>query len=413
MPLYLYKAADSSGKIIKGTLEGAKESDVAGQLQDMGCIPIHIRPVKKGWISLYLPMLKRWAPSIIPSLDRISRKEVILFTQDMATLLGAGLPVDRALTVLMNAAETQGLKDMIGNILKDVQGGSDLSDALTKHPGTFSRFYINMVRAGEMGGVLEAVLKRMGDFMEASQDMREYIISAMIYPLFLVSVGGASIIIMLTFVIPRFSIIFSDMGQTMPLSTRIILDLSQIMRTYWWIMLLLFGTAWFFAKRYIDTPSGRLKTDRYLIDAPLIGRLIRMLEVARFTRALGTLMNSGVPILKSLGLIKEIAGNKVVANSLETTYDRVKEGERLSKPLAESGIFPSLAIQMVVIGEETGKLTEMLIKVAETYEKTLKNLIKRLINLLEPAMILFMGLVVGFIVISMLMAVFSMNDLPF
>ncbi len=413
MSLYLYKAADSSGKIIRGTLEGAKESDIAGQLQDMGCIPVSIKPVKKGRADLCFPILNQWISSAVPSLNRISRKEVLLFTQNMATLLGAGLPVDRALIVLMNAAENQKLKDMTDKILKAVQGGSNLSDALAKYPGTFSRFYINMVRAGEMGGVLEPVLKRMGDFMETSQDMREYIISAMIYPLFLLFAGGASIIIILTFVIPRFSIIFSDMGQAIPLSTRIILGLSQTVKTYWWIILILLGAVWFFAKRYIDTPSGRLKADRYLIDAPLIGRLVKMLEVARFTRALGTLMNSGVPILNSLNLIKEMATNKVVANGLKTIYDRVKKGERLSRPLAESEIFPSLAIQMIAIGEETGRLTEMLTKVAETHEKALKTLIKRLTNLLEPVMILFMGLVVGFIVISMLMAVFSMNELPF
>jgi len=413
MSLYLYKAADSSGKIIRGTLEGAKESDIAGQLQDMGCIPVSIKPVKKGRADLCFPILNQWISSAVPSLNRISRKEVLLFTQNMATLLGAGLPVDRALIVLMNAAENQKLKDMTDKILKAVQGGSNLSDALAKYPGTFSRFYINMVRAGEMGGVLEPVLKRMGDFMETSQDMREYIISAMIYPLFLLFAGGASIIIILTFVIPRFSIIFSDMGQAIPLSTRIILGLSQTVKTYWWIILILLGAVWFFAKRYIDTPSGRLKADRYLIDAPLIGRLVKMLEVARFTRALGTLMNSGVPILNSLNLIKEMATNKVVANGLKTIYDRVKKGERLSRPLAESEIFPSLAIQMIAIGEETGRLTEMLTKVAETHEKALKTLIKRLANLLEPVMILFMGLVVGFIVISMLMAVFSMNELPF
>jgi general secretion pathway protein F len=412
MPLFSYKAADSSGKIVKGSLDARDESEIVGQLQDMGCIPIRIMSVQKSRPGSFFS-LPGSISSLIPSLNRIPTKDIMLFTQDLSTLLGAGLPVDRTLAILKNVTERPVLKEIISDILKDVQGGSDLSEALLKHPRAFSKFYVNMVRAGESGGVLEPVLERLGVFLETSHDLKEYIISSMVYPLFLVFVGGISIIIMLTFVIPKFSIIFSDMGQAMPLSTQLLLGFSGILRDYWWVMAGALGLTWFFTVRYLKTPVGRLRVDRYLIEAPFIGRLIVMVAVARFARNLGTLTRSGVPILQALKLVKEIVGNKVIVEKLAQAYEMVKEGERLSRPLAESNMFPSLAIQMISVGEETGKLDVMLLRVAENYEKAVKNMIKRFISFLEPAMILAMGLVVGFIVISMLMAVFSMNELPF
>jgi type II secretory pathway component PulF len=270
-----------------------------------------------------------------------------------------------------------------------------------------------MVRAGEAGGVLEAVLSRLGEFLESAQELKDYIKSAMVYPIFLVSVGGLSIIILLTFVIPKFSIIFSDMGQTLPLSTRFLLGTSHLLQSYWWAILLVLGTGYFFLRKYLKTPAGRLKFDRKKMKFPLVGELIKKVEVARFARTLGTLTKSGVPILQALMLVKDILGNKVVSRAMENVYARVKEGDRLSKPLRDTGIFPPLAIQMITVGEETGRLDSMLLRVAESYEKMVRSMVKRLISLLEPAMILFMGLVVGFVVVSMLMAVFSMNEMPF
>jgi general secretion pathway protein F len=270
-----------------------------------------------------------------------------------------------------------------------------------------------MVRAGEAGGVLEAVLGRLAAFLETSQDLRDYIKSALVYPLFLVLVGGVSIIILLTFVIPKFSIIFSDMGQSIPMSTQFLLGLSDVLRTYWWAIFGILGLAYFLLRRYLNTPEGRLKMDRRKMTLPVAGDLVKKIEVARFARTLGTLTKSGVPILQALNLVKDIMVNQVIANSMEEICDRVKEGERLSRPLSDMGVFPSLAIQMITVGEETGKLDSMLLRVADNYEKVVKNMVKRFVSLLEPAMILGMGLVVGFIVISMLMAVFSMNEMPF
>jgi len=310
-------------------------------------------------------------------------------------------------------AEKEKVKEVVGDILKTVQGGGYLSDAMAKHPKIFSKFYVNMVRAGEAGGVLESVLERLGAFLESSQDLKDYIKSALVYPLFLVFVGGASIIILLTFVIPKFSVIFSDMGQAIPFSTRFLLGLSEVLRAYWWVILGGLGAIFFFLRRYLITQAGRLRLDRNKLSLPIAGELVKKIEVARFARTLGTLTKSGVPILQALVLVKDIIGNRVIAKSMEKVYERVKEGDKLSKPLSDSGIFPSLAIQMITVGEETGRLDSMLLRVAENYEKMVKDTVKRFISLLEPAMILAMGLVVGFVVISMLMAIFSMNEMPF
>jgi len=410
MGAYTYKATDSAGVIYKGVLDAESEKEVVVKLHDMGYIPIRITASGgSGAGVLNFDIGSRFGML----LRRVATKDVMLFTQDLATLLEAGLPVDRALSVLIDVAEKKQLKDIIADVLKAVQGGSYLSDALAKYPRAFSDFYVNMIRAGEAGGVLEAVLIRLGEFLESSQELQDYIKSALVYPVFLLLVGGVSIIVLLTFVIPKFSIIFSDMGQTLPLSTAILLAFSQYARQFWWVGVIVVGLAVYGYRRFRGRPEGRLKIDQLSMRIPMVGHLVKMVEVARFARTLGTLIKSGVPILEALRLVTEIIGNKVVAGSLALVYDRVKEGDRLSSPLAAAGIFPSLAIQMITVGEETGRLDQMLLKVADNYEKTVRNLVKRLISFLEPAMILLMGLVVGFIVISMLMAIFSLNDMPF
>ncbi len=409
MPVFSYKAADASNKIIKGTLEAADERGAAGRLQDMGYIPIKIDAAGAGRKTLNMNI----SDGLASVFSRVSNKDVMLFTQDLSALLEAGLPVDRALTILIDVTENRKFQEIIREILKAVQGGVYLSDAMGRFPKAFSEFYVSMIRAGEAGGVLEAVLERLGIFLESSQDLKDFIKSALVYPIFLVFVGGVSIIILLTYVIPKFSIIFSDMGQAIPWSTMVLLKSSEILKSYWWVILGSLITGVWLLIQYSKTPGGRLKIDRLKMRAPVAGELIKKIEVARFTRTLGTLIRSGVPILQALDLVKGIIGNKVIAGAMERINERVKSGERLSKPMGDNRLFPSLAVQMITVGEESGRLDEMLLRVADNYEKVIKNLVKRFISFLEPAMILLMGLVVGFIVISMLMAVFSMNDLPF
>ena len=408
MPLYSYKATDSSGKTVQATLEAVDEGTAVSKVQAMGYIPIRVGPAgsEKRFLDLDLGGVFQSA------FKRVTGKDVMLFTQDLATLLEAGLPVDRALSILIHVSENDKFKQIVRDILKFVQGGGYLSDAISKYPRVFSAFYTNMIRAGEAGGVLEAVLKRLGDFLETSQDLKDYVKSALVYPVFLVCVGGLSIIILMTYVIPKFSIIFSDLGGSMPLSTQLLLSTSDLLRSYWWVLLLIVVGGYIGFRKYQKTPRGRKKVDARKLMLPVLGSFIQKLEVARFTRTLGTLIRSGVPILQALDLVTAIIGNKIISDSLAMVRDRVKEGDRLSKPLMATGVFPSLAVQMITVGEETGRLEEMLLRVADSYEKSLKNAIKRLIGFLEPALILLMGVVVAFIVISMLMAIFSMNEIP-
>lgn len=408
MAHFLYKATDPKGKTVTATLEAADERAAASMVQAMGYIPIRIRATVKDRRHLNMDIMQ----SLGATFNRVSGKDVMLFTQDLATLLDAGLPVDRALSILIDVSEKETFKEVIRDVLKVVQGGGTLSDALAKYPNAFSRFYQNLVKAGEAGGVLESVLRRLGVFLESTQELKDFIKSALIYPIFLLTVGGISVIILMTFVIPRFAVIFEGLGQAIPLSTQILLGTSALVKSYWWAMVALVVGAWFLLARYKKSPAGRLKTDQAKLALPVCGDFIRKLEVARFSRTLGTLTKSGVPILKALDLVRGIISNQIIARSLQQVNDRVKEGDRLSKPLEDTGYFPALAIQMITVGEETGRLEEMLLRVADSYEKNLRSAVKRLVSILEPVMILFMGLVVAFIVISMLMAVFSMNEIP-
>lgn len=413
MPVFSYKATDPSGNVRTGTLEAATEKEAAEKLQAMHVIPIRIQAGAAAGKALSLNRSLNFSINFSGLFQRVTERDVMNFTLDLHALLNAGLPVDKALAILINVAEKEKFKALVGDILKNVQGGNSLSEALGRHPRIFPVLYTNMVKAGEAGGVLPAVLERLGSFLENSQDLKDYITSAMVYPLFLVLVGGVSIIIMLAFVVPKFAIIFADMGQAMPASTQVLLAISHGLRDYWWMILLVLAGGGMLVRKYIQTPAGRLQTDRLKVRGPVTGTIVKSVEAARFTRTLGTLIHSGVPILQALRLVQEIITNRVIANALETVYHRVKEGESLSVPLLQADVFPPLAVQMISVGEQTGKLDRMLLRVAENYEKSVRNMIKRFVNLLEPAMILAMGLMVGFIVISMLMAVFSMNEVPF
>lgn len=409
MPLYAYKAADSSGNVVKATIESQDEAGAVVHIQEKGLIPISVEIAGR---QQHLMRIGLQNPLDL-LLNRITGKDVMFFTQDLTTLLQAGLPMDRSLAVLVNVTEKARFKTIIADMLKSVQGGASLSDVLAKYPAIFSNLYVNMVRAGETGGALEDVLERLGIYLQSTQELKEFIVSALVYPIFLICVSGVSIIILMTYVIPRFAVIFKDLGGDIPLTSRLLLDMSYLLRNYWWVLIAGFIAVVFALRKYKSTEQGRWKIDRLKLKLPLIRDLVQKVEVARFTRTLGVLMRSGVPILQGIDLVSRIVNNRVIARSLQQVHDRVKEGDHLAKVLESEGLFPQLALQMITVGEETGRLEEMLLRVAGNYENALKNLVKRFTSFLEPAMILAMAVVVGFIVISMLMAIFSMNELPF
>jgi general secretion pathway protein F len=340
-------------------------------------------------------------------------KDLLVFTQEFSTLISAGLPMDRSLNILGTLTENEKLRETTEDVLNQIEGGSSLAEALSQHPRIFSRLYVNMVKAGESGGFLEVILSRLAQYLQSIKEIREYLISVMIYPLILTIVSGISVAILVTFVIPRFARIFSDMGQAIPIPTQIMLTISHLVRSYWWAGLGVIALIYLGLKIYTQEEERKVRWDRFKLRWVAIGELIKKVEVARFSRTLGTLLQSGVSILPALNLAKEISQNRVISRSIAHVHDQLREGKAISRSLKETGVFPPLAVHMIGVGEETGRLDEMLIKVAETYEENVQNAIKRFVSLLEPLIILIMGLVVGFIVISMLLAIFSINEIPF
>ena len=397
MAIFSYRATTMEGAIVEGAIEAADEKSAIERLKDTGVIPLRVAAPEEG--------LKKRITL------RSSKVNLLTFTTELATLLGAGLPLDRSLNILSSISESKDMKNIVQSILKSIREGSSFSDALQRHPKIFPRLYINMIRAGEAGGVLDVVLDKLNEFLESSKELKEHIFSVMIYPTILIITGGISIIILLTYVLPKFSVIFAELGGSLPLPTQILLTFSNILKSYWWIVLSVLITGWIIFRNYIKSDTGRYKWDAFKLK--MMGEVIRKLETARFCRTLGTLLKSGVPLLQALNNARDVISNKVIASAIDAVSAGAKEGKGIALPLSKANAFPPLALSMIKVGEETGQLDNMLLKVASTYEKSLNTAIKRFVSLLEPAMILIMGLFIGFIVISMLIAIFSITELPF
>lgn len=404
MPEFLYKATTLSGQTVEGVMEGRDEAAIVESLHRFGYIPIRIQSAEKKESLLNLP-------SIFPK--RISIRALLVFTQELYTLVAAGVPIDRSLHILGELTENVKLREVIKDVLKRVEGGSSLAEALETYPKVFSKLYVNMIRAGEAGGFLEKILSRLSEYLQTIKEIREHIVSVMIYPFILTFVSGISIAILMTFVVPRFARIFSDMGQAIPLPTQFVLSASHLVRDYWWIGVGSILLLYFSLKIYTRSENERFRWDQFKLKWIVIGEIIKKIEVARFARTLGTLLQGGVSILSALGLVREISQNQVFKRAISYLQDRLREGKGISKSLADTAIFPPLAVHMIGVGEETGRLDEMLLRVAEVYEEGVKNSMKRLISLIEPMVILVLGGLVGFIVISMLLAIFSVNEIPF
>jgi len=392
--------------VVQGAIEEESESAVVERLHERGLIPLQIQRQVVRFYALR-------ALDFSTLLRRISGRDILTFTQQFTALLEAGLPIDRALSICARVTENPRLQSVVEAVLRDIESGKSVHEAMQRHPAVFSRLYINMVRAGAEGGVLELVLRRMTEFQESTQELRDYMVSAMVYPAILTMVAGISVVILLTYVLPKFTLIFSQMDKALPLSTRIILDMSYIVRHFWWMIIgaaALVILAW---KAYVSTDEGRVRWDGLKLRIGFVRGMVQRIETARFARTLGTLLRSGVPILVAVRIVRETIGNQVIARSLEHVQNTVKEGGGLARPLMENGLFPPLAVHMITVGEETGRLDEMLLNVADNYDREVRNVIRRFTSLLEPMLILTMGMMVGFIVLSMLSAIFSIHEIPF
>jgi general secretion pathway protein F len=405
MASYTYRAATPEGKIVEGTVEAADHGAVAFKLQDMGLLPMKVGVAGKTSV-LSRDVEWPWKSR------RVRRKHLLVFTQELHTLVRSGFPLDRSLSVLAQLAESEALAEVVLDVLKEVKGGKSFSEALTKYPEVFPKIYINMIKAGEAGGALDEVLGRIAAFMETSENLRSYFIGALIYPVLLSIVGIASVTILTLFVVPRFVSIFHDSGLPLPLPMLLMKFLSDVIGGYWWLILLSIVLAAILIRRSRSTPEGRLKWDRWLLRLPLLGQVIRKIEVARFSRTLGTLLHGGVPLLQGMTIVREIIGNQGIATLIEPIRNGIKKGEGIAKPMKQSGVFPPLAMHLIEVGEESGKLDTMLVQVADVYDTEVRNSIKNLIAFFEPALILLMGIIIGTIVVSMLLAIFSINDVP-
>jgi general secretion pathway protein F len=408
MPLYRYKAVNSAGDVAAGELDAANESEIVDRLRDQGLMPMHVFPaggerspgaIKAG------PRRSWFTPR------RVTRDNVLSITRELSTLLGAGLPLDRALEILIGLAPSPPVAILLQTIRDSVRGGKSLSQALDMHREVFSRFYVNIVRAGEAGGALGVVLNRLAETMERNKELRENVLSALIYPTILICVAVASIMVLLVFVVPTFQQTFAQAGKALPLPTQIVIIIGTGLRHYWWALLIfVVSSVWLF-KRRLRRPEIRLRWDRRLLTWPLLGDLLAKVEVARFARTLATLLANGVTLLAGLSIVKETMTNTVLAGALDGVVTRLREGKGFGRPLSDTGIYPRLATQMILVGEESGRLEEMLARVADVYDREVATSIKRFLAVLEPVLILSLAIMVLAIVLSILMGIVGMSEL--
>jgi general secretion pathway protein F len=409
MPLYSYRAVTPAGDVSSGELEAANESEIVDRLRDQGLMPMQIaqsigavaageRAAKPARASLFAPR-------------RVTRDNVLGLTRELATLLRAGLPLDRALELLITLAPSLPVAVMLQGIRDEVRGGKSLSQALDARREVFSRFYVNIVRAGEAGGALGTVLARMAETMERTKELRESVRSALIYPTILVFVAVASVMVLLVFVVPQFQTTFAQAGKALPIPTQIVIVAGTFLRNWWWALIptAVLAVIWF--RRRGRTPAVRRLRDTRMLRMPLVGDLIAKVEIARFARTLATLLANGVTLLAGLSIVKETMGNVVLQNALDGVTAKLREGKGFGRPLAETGLFPRLATQMILVGEESGRLEEMLGRVADVYDREVATAIKRFLAVLEPVLILGLAVLVGGIVFSILLGVMGMSEL--
>ncbi|WP_150047685.1 MULTISPECIES: type II secretion system F family protein [Methylomonas] len=403
MPLFSYKAVNNQGLSEEGVRDARDEQALLLELQRQGLIPIRIVPAKdRTFLGFRLKS----------SALRLKHKEIGMLTGELATLLESGLPLDRSLTILLQLTEENPkLNKLVADVLEKVKAGKALADALESQTGVFSKFYLNMIRAGEMGGNLGGVLQRLGDYLERSQELKDTVSTALIYPAILLLMSLVSLFVMLTFVVPQFKEMFDSAGQALPIPTQIVVGLAEFLQGYWWLLALLAAAGVQFAKAQLTDPVSRKQWDGRFLRMPLFGDIVICMETANFSRTFGTLLGNGVSILKSLGIVRETVTNGVLADLLAVAEEQLKQGRTMSEALGKQALFPKLAVQMIKMGEETGRLEEMLMRVAVIYDKQLKTTIQRMLALLEPALIISLGLMIAGIIVSILLAILSVNDL--
>ncbi len=403
MAQFRYKAVSASGETIQGHMEATSTAEVIARLQEAGNIPVSADEAGGGLGGGLLDMFQ--------GVKRVKTKDIVSFTDQLSSLMAAGLPLDRALQILGDLADNEALGSMVNAVRDQVRGGSSLSDSLSAQHGVFSKLYINMVRAGESGGTLDVTLARLAEYQDRSQQLKATVVSALIYPAILLVLAVGAVMLLMMFVIPQFMPIFEDLGAELPLITKIVVGTATFISSFWWLILIAGFALFFWMASQLRNPVTRLGWDQRFLNIKLAGDLIAKMEMARLARTVGTLISNGVPLLSSLTIGRKVLNNSVMANAVGVAAQNVQTGGALGHALAETKLFPRLALQMINVGEETGKLDEMLLKVANNYDTEVKITIDRLMALFVPMLTLTLAGLIAVIVLSILMAMLGLNDL--
>jgi len=401
MATFVYKVRDRAGKIFTGNMEGENRNAVVSRLREMNYYITSIIEKKQGIL-----LLKK-----ITLFQRVKLRDLTIFYRQFATMVNAGLTLVSSLDILIEQVENKALSKVIKVVKSDVEAGSTLADAFAKQPQVFSELNISMIRAGEIGGVLDVILNKIADLMEKEYALRQKIRSAMAYPSFITGAAVIMGIFMLTFILPQFVGIFAQFGGELPALTNLLVVFTKLFNKYWYLFFVTFAAIVFVFLTYIRTPNGKMNFDKFKLNAPIIGEINRKTAVARFTRILGTLIKSGVPILEALSVSSNAIGNLVISLAVTNAKTKIKEGQSISGPLAASGVFPPMVTQMIMVGEESGELEEMLINVAKFYDEEVDRSVERLTSIIEPLMMAFIGLIVGTMIIAMYLPIFNMVNL--
>ena len=394
--VFVWKGKSVKGETLTGEYEARSREEVGEYLRKRRIV---ISSIKRKPKELQLSFLRRKGVSV---------KDLAVFTRQFATMVNAGLPLVQCLDVLGRQLDKPQFKVVVQKVTSDVEGGSTLAEAMGEHPAIFSDLYVNMIAAGEAGGILDVILQRLAVFLEKADALQRKVKGAMTYPTIVLTVAIGATVFMLLFVIPVFAKMFQDFGGELPAPTRIVMGVSEFLQQFWWVLAGSGVALWFLYTRYRATKSGRLATDRMYLRIPIIGTVLRKSGVARFTRTLGTLIGSGVPILQGLEITSRTAGNKVIQQAIEATSKSISQGDTISGPLKESGVFPPMVVQMISIGEQTGALDEMLAKIADFYDDEVDAAVEALTAAIEPIMIVLMGGIVGSMLIAMYLPMFKM-----
>jgi type IV pilus assembly protein PilC len=398
MPVFEYTARNTStGQILKGTLDVPTKDEVLRHIKQQKMIVVNVREQPK-------------QITISFKSKGIKTRDIVIFTRQFATMINSGLPLVQSLDILAKQTENPALADVTRQVVFDVESGHTLADAFSKHPKAFTELYVNMVAAGEAGGILDTILLRLATFLEKSDALIRKVKGAMVYPGVIMSVAGIAIAVLLIFVIPTFQKMFASVGMELPLPTRIVIYMSDFLINYWWALVLIIIGIVYAIRSYYKTSEGRLRLDQMMLNSPVLGDLLRKSAVSRFTRTLGTLISSGVSILDGLEITAKTAGNRVIHDAVMESRNSIAGGETIAGPLEKSKVFPPMVISMIAVGEQTGGLDEMLSKIADFYDEEVDVAVSALLSLMEPMMIVFLGVIVGGMVVAMYLPIFDMMN---